>query len=615
MDMDPGLAQHLDRGHDHLNPTHPTTPDRKNPVDKPAQTGSTNTPTTKTDTKPTIRSIRHSQTPHIGGSRVSSAGPLTGKRITAISAGAHHTCAVADGKAFCWGSNGHGQLGNNTTTNSRVPVAVSTSGPLSNRTVTHIASGRYHTCAVADGQAFCWGDNSNGQLGNGTTTESWVPVVVKATGPLAGATVTDITAGGRHSCAVADGQAFCWGWNGYGQLGNNTTTNSSLPVAVRNTSGPLAGATVTGISAGVNHSCAVADGQASCWGWNGTGQLGNNTATDAWAPVAVRNTTGPLAGATVTDITAGGQHSCAVANGQASCWGWNQSGQLGNNSTIDASAPVAVRNTSGPLAGATVTDIAVGGYHSCAVANGKALCWGNNGYGQLGNALTVNSSVPVAAYTSGVLAGQTVIAITAGTEHSAALAAAPPQPPTAVTGLPGNGQATVSWTAPGDDGGSPVIDYTVTAMPGGAFCTTSSTSCVVPGLANGTGYTFTVTARNAIGASTPSAPSAPVTPSAPVKQKQTATVKVPKKIKYKGKKVLLKKAVWTNAGQKATSKVTVKPKKKKYAKVKTTKKGRVIIRTFGKKKLKVTLKLTAPATSDYTAYSYKKKWTVKKKRS
>ena len=78
MDMDPGLAQHLDRGHDHLNPTHPTTPDRKNPVDKPAQTGSTNTPTTKTDTKPTIRSIRHSQTPHIGGSRLSDTATIKG---------------------------------------------------------------------------------------------------------------------------------------------------------------------------------------------------------------------------------------------------------------------------------------------------------------------------------------------------------------------------------------------------------------------------------------------------------------------------------------------------------------------------------------------------------
>ena len=543
---------------------------------------------------------------------VNSAGPLTGKRVSAISAGAHHTCAVADGQAFCWGSNGNGQLGNNTTINSSVPVAVNATGPLAGRTVTHIAAGRYHTCAVADGQAFCWGHNNYGQLGNNTTTESWVPVAVNATGPLAGRTITDVTAGAYHSCAVADGKASCWGNNGYGQLGNNTTFNAWIPVAV-STSGPLAGRTVTGISAGIYHSCAVADGMASCWGWNGYGQLGNTTTTNAWAPVAV-STSGTLAGATVTEVAAGGHHSCAVADGMASCWGWNGSGQLGNNTTIDLWAPAAV-STSGTLAGATVTDIAAGGYHSCVVADGKASCWGNNGYGQLGNNTTLNSTGPVAADTSGALADKTVIAITAGTEHSAVVAAAPPQPPTAVTGVPGNGQATVSWTAPGDDGGSPVIDYTVTAIPGGASCTTSSASCVVSGLTNGTGYTFTVTARNAIGASTPSAPSAPVTPTAPVKQKQTATVKVPKKIKYKGKTVLLKKAVWTNAGQKAKSKVTVKPKKKKYAKVKTTKKGKVTIRTFGKKKLKVTLKLTAPATSEHTAYSHKKKWTVRKNRS
>ncbi len=176
----------------------------------------------------------------------------------------------------------------------------------------------------------------------------------------------------------------------------------------------------------------------------------------------------------------------------------------------------------------------------------------------------------------------------------------------------------MAWSAPADDGGSPVLDYTVTAIPGGASCTTSSTACVVSGLANGTAYTFTVTARNAIGTSAPSAPSAPVIPTAPpatpAKQTQTAKVKTPKKIKYKGKTVLLKKAVKTNAGQKAKSKVTVKPKKKKYAKVTTTKKGKVRIKTFGRKKLKVKLKLNAPATDQYTAYTYTKKWTVKKKK-
>jgi alpha-tubulin suppressor-like RCC1 family protein len=544
---------------------------------------------------------------------VNTAGALVGRTVTAISAGFDHSCAVADGRVFCWGWNRYGQLGNDSTTDSSVPVAVNTAGALAGKTVTAISTGAYHSCAVADGRAFCWGGNHSGQLGNTTTTDSSVPVAVNISGALAGKTVTAMAAGLFHSCAVADGRGFCWGGNAYGQLGNTTTTtDSSVPVAV-NISGALAGKTVTAVAAGNGHSCAVADDRAFCWGLNILGQLGNTTTINSTVPVAV-NTSGPLAGRAVTAITGGAFHSCVVAEGRASCWGDNGAGQLGDSTTTDSSVPVPV-NISGALAGKTVTGITAGGGHSCAVADGKAFCWGSNNYGQLGNNNTANSKVPIAVDTTGLLDGKTVTAVTAGGNHSVVLAAAVPQPPTAVTGVPGNGQATVSWTAPGDDGGSPVIDHTVTAIPGGASCTISSTSCVVSGLTNGTGYTFTVTARNAIGASTPSAPSAPVTPSAPVKQKQTATVKVPKKIKYKGKKVLLKKAVWTNAGQKAASKITVKPKAKKYAKVKTTKKGKVTIRTFGKKKLKVTLKLTAPATSEYTAYSYKKKWTVKKKRS
>jgi len=185
----------------------------------------------------------------------------------------------------------------------------------------------------------------------------------------------------------------------------------------------------------------------------------------------------------------------------------------------------------------------------------------------------------------------------------------PPGAPQFPSATPGNTDAAVTWSPPASDGGAAITKYTVTAAPGGATCTTGGTSCTVPGLTNGQAYTFTVVATNAAGDGPPSAATAAVTPSSDA---QTATVKTVKKIKYKGKTVLLKKAVTTNADQKAKAKVTVKPKGKKYAKVTISKKGKVTIQTKGKKKLKVTLKLTAPATAKYKAYSFTKKWKVKK---
>jgi alpha-tubulin suppressor-like RCC1 family protein len=177
--------------------------------------------------------------------------------------------APTAGRAAAWGSNIFGQLGDNSYTDSKVLVAVNTAGVLAGKTITAITAGDTHTCVVAEGRAYCWGNNSNGQLGDNTTTTSKVPVAVN--GVLAGKTVTAITAGTRHSCAVADGKAYCWGYNSNGQLGNNTTADSSAPIAV-NTTGVLAGRTVSAITAGGVHTCAVADGDAYCWGNNDFGQ-------------------------------------------------------------------------------------------------------------------------------------------------------------------------------------------------------------------------------------------------------------------------------------------------------------------------------------------------------
>jgi len=250
---------------------------------------------------------------------------------TSIAVGSFHACALLSGGAVeCWGINTYGGLGNGTTTSSSTPVAVSGLNG-----ATAVAAGEFHTCALlSGGTAKCWGLNTFGALGNGTTTNSSTPVAVTG---LSGATA--IAGGVGHTCGLlSSGIVECWGSNVYGQLGIGTTTDSSTPVALTGPTG-LTGATA--IVTGAYHTCAlVTGGIVECWGWNGFGQLGIGTTTDSHIPAA-------LSGLSATTISAGYAHTCAVLpNGTVECWGDNQNGDLGNGTTTGSSIPVGVSGLS-----------------------------------------------------------------------------------------------------------------------------------------------------------------------------------------------------------------------------------------------------------------------------
>jgi alpha-tubulin suppressor-like RCC1 family protein len=338
--------------------------------------------------------------------------------VTQIDTGANSSCVLsAAGAAYCWAYNGNGALGNNSTTQSLVPVAVTASGALSGVTLTEISTGYQIACALSSaGAGYCWGA---GGLGNNTTTESNVPVAVSVSGVLSGLTLTQISAGGAYGvpfpCALDDlGAAYCWGQDVYGSIGDPATgANFAVPVAVT--------ARSTMVSVGQSHSCLLRNGKAYCWGSNNYGQLGNNSTTASSVPVPVY-TGGVLSGVTLIQISAGGNGgtddiTCALSSaGAVYCWGWGAGGDLGNGTTTTTqTTPVAV-TTSGVLSGVTLTQIAVGSYSACALSSaGAAYCWGLGTNGQLGNGTSSSTPVttPVAVTASGVLSGLTLTQISA----------------------------------------------------------------------------------------------------------------------------------------------------------------------------------------------------------
>ncbi|MBI5774404.1 MAG: VCBS repeat-containing protein, partial [Verrucomicrobia bacterium] len=342
-------------------------------------------------------------------------------------------------RAYAWGRNNLGQLGDTTITQRNAPVAVTNSGALFGKTIVALASGGTHSLALcSDGTVVAWGGNGSGQLGDNTTTTRTFPVAVNTAGALNGKTVVAIAASGVHSLALcSDGTVAAWGRNVEGQLGLGAAfLQTNVPAAV-STSGALSGKTVVGIAAGsvgnFAHSLALcSDGTVVAWGYNANGQLGDASTTQRNAPVAVNTNSGvsALNGKSVVSIAAGDSHSVALcADGTVASWGANASGQLGDASFTQTNAPVAVNASSGTssLFGKTVTGVAGGVSFSLALcSDGTVHAWGLNNNGQPGTGVTgVNTNAPVAVNTSSgvsALFGKTVTAIAAGAGHNVVLA-------------------------------------------------------------------------------------------------------------------------------------------------------------------------------------------------
>jgi len=302
-----------------------------------------------------------------------------------LSAGEDHTCILkSNGEAYCWGDNSVGQLGNGSTESSMTPVAVS--GDLRFES---ISVGWDHACAVTvDNDAYCWGRGRYGRLGNGSSENSMIPTAVSG-----GLSFESVNSGLAHTCGITtDGDGFCWGRNEDGILGNDSVEGSPVPVPVSG------GHTFGSINAGSATTCGVTtSGDAYCWGASDFGNLlgqGDDDRDRKFAP-------GLVAGEfnfKPNSISVGLDHVCAISTAdKAVCWGRGRYGKLGIGSgdglgvIENLTTP---RETKGNL---SLASISTGVFQTCGIAtDGKAYCWGRNRSGQLGDGTTTMRIEPAA---------------------------------------------------------------------------------------------------------------------------------------------------------------------------------------------------------------------------
>jgi len=350
----------------------------------------------------------------------------TSVSVTPVAAAVTHACAIRNGAVYCWGENQYGQLGNGTTAGSPLPVPVQglSAG------VQAVAAGSRISCALADANVRCWGDwgGANSQSGSSTPLRvqglsedvefiiasvnacwalvgggvyGWDGTFTAVQDPELDSGVQGISSG---ACVIKNHAAYCEGSNDYGQRGDGTANGQVTPQLVQ-VLGLTSG--VTAIASGWYHVCAIANGDVYCWGDNLFGQLGHKPGFEVdntcivgipapGAPCGMKPVKVQGLPSGVSAITAGTYHSCAIANGLAYCWGANGFGELGDGTTTTNYQPVQVQGLT------NVTAISAGAYPdsdgydiTCAVAGGDVYCWGANAYGQLGDGTTTDSAIPV----------------------------------------------------------------------------------------------------------------------------------------------------------------------------------------------------------------------------
>ena len=425
--------------------------------------------------------------------------PMAGKKIVHVSTGGNFykgssLALSSEGKVYSWGANDQGQLGNGTATNSNLPVEVKTEGtPMAGKKIIQTAIGVTHSMALdSEGKVYSWGENVNGLLGTGDAIPTLSPVLVRTGGtPMEGKKIVQISAGGTHSMALdSEGNIYAWGWGGEGQLGNGENNNSNVPILVKKEGTGLEGKTIKKVMAGGMFSMVLtSDGSLYSWGKNNYGQIGDGTTNNYNLAVAVKTEGTPMAGKTVVDFSISNEHTVALtSDGQIYAWGRNESGQLGDGTNTASTLPVAVRTVGTPFADKKAVQVAAGGWegaHSLALGtDGTVYSWGRNLNGQLGDQTT----------------NDTTIVTFAKINFNSS-----PTPPLKAMAISEESSAEVRWSTPIFNGTFTISDYVIqyreTGTEAWSEVTTSgsNTSKQITGLTNEKVYQFRVAAKTNVG--------------------------------------------------------------------------------------------------------------------